>query len=137
QQRHHSALVLVGALVRRLSWVPLLAAIHAALPHYLEIAADNAARRHAGTPALAGALLRLGERAEPAGFAGVGGQVLHAAGPERLQAAGPDRIRHLVGPPRVGGHGSAVAVAALLAGLAVVNTAVHLPLLLAAWSGCL
>ena len=137
QQRHHSALVLVGALVRRLSWVPLLAAIHAALPHYLEIAADDAARRQVGTPALASALLRLGERAEPAGFAGVGGQVLHAAGPERLHTTGPDRIRHLVCPPEAGGHASAVMVAALLAGLAVVNAAVHLPLLAAAWGGCL
>ena len=137
QQRHHSALVLVSALVRRLSWVPLLAAIRAALPHYLEIAADDAARRQAGTPALASALLRLGERAEPTALAGVGPQVLHAAGPERLQATGPDRIRHLVCPPEVGGHASAAMVATLLAGLAVVNAAVHLPLLAAAWGGCL
>ncbi|WP_147918189.1 M56 family metallopeptidase [Ruania zhangjianzhongii] len=129
QQRHHLVLALVGALVRALSWVPLLAAIRAALPHYLEIAADDAARRRAGTPALASALLRLGERAEPAAFTG--------AGPEVLHAAGPDRIRHLVCPPEAGGHGPAAVVAVLLTGLAVVNAAVHLPLLLAAWGGCL
>lgn len=137
QQRHHGALVLVGALVRRLSWVPLLAAIRAALPHYLEIAADDAARRQTGTRALASALLRLGEPAEPAVLAGAGPQVLHAAGPERLHATGPDRIRHLVCPPEAGGHGWAAMVAALLAGLAVVNAAVHLPLLVAALGGCL
>lgn len=129
QQRHHLVLLCTGALVRALSWVPLLAAIRSALPHYLEIAADDAARRRVGTPALASALLRLGERAEPAALAGAGSEVLHAAG--------PDRIRHLVCPPEAGGRGPAVAVAALLAGLAVVNTAVHLPLLLAAWGGCL
>lgn len=129
RQRHHLVMLLAGALVRALAWVPLLAAVRTALPHYLEIAADDAARRRAGTPALAAALLRLGERSEPAGFAG------HA--PEVLHAAGPDRIRHLVCPPEAGGRGPAVAVAGLLAALAVVNTVVHLPLLLAAWGGCL
>lgn len=128
QQRHHLVLALVGALVRGLSWVPLLAAIRSALPHYLEIAADDAARRRVGTPALASALLRLGERAGPAAFMSADAEALHAAG--------PDRIRHLVCPPEAGGRGPAAAVAALLAALAVVNTAVHLPLLLAAWGGC-
>lgn len=129
RQHHHLILLLAAALLRALSWVPLLAAIRAALPHYLEIAADDAARRDVGTPALASALLRLGERAEPAAFAGARLEMLHAAG--------PDRIRHLVCPPEAGGHGPAAVVAALLTGLAVANTAVHLPLLLAAWGGCL
>ena len=135
RQRHHLVLLLSGALVQGLAWVPLLAAIRAALPHYLEIAADDAARREVGIPALASALLRLGERTDV--LAGAGPEALRADGPEVLHAAGPDRIRHLVCPPESGGRGPAVAVAALLASLAIVNTIVHLPLLLAAWSGCL
>lgn len=129
RQRHHLAMLLGVALVRCLAWVPLLAAIRTALPLYLEIAADDAARRRAGTPALASALLRLGERDTTAPFG--------ASSSEALHAAGPDRIRHLVLPPEAGGRAPAVAVAVLLAGLAVVNVAVHLPLLLAAVGGCL
>lgn len=127
RQRHHLVLLVGAALVRCLTWVSLLAAIRTALPLYLEIAADDAARRRAGAPALASALLRLGER-DPAVPSGASGA---------LHAAGPDRIRHLVLPPEGGGRAPAVAVAVLLAGLAVVNAAVHLPLLLAAWGGCL
>lgn len=129
RQHHHLISLLTAALVRPLGWVPLLAAVRSALPLYLEIAADDAARRSVGTPALASALLRLGRREDSVSFG--------AGTAEALHAAGPDRIRHLVCPPEAGGRGPAVAVAALLAGLAVVNAAVHLPLLLAAWGGCL
>lgn len=125
---HHLVLGLLEALARPLRWVPMVAAAQAALPHYLEIAADNQARRSAGTPALVSALLRLGERTESmTSLEAVG--VLHAAGPER--------IRHLVLP--ASGSAGALPVLAVLAHvlvLAAVGAAVHLPYAAAALSGC-
>ncbi|MEU4361149.1 M56 family metallopeptidase [Promicromonospora sp. NPDC023987] len=61
RQHHHLITTAMASISRYLRWVPLIAASEAALGHYLEIAADDAARRRAGTPALAGALLALGE----------------------------------------------------------------------------
>jgi len=51
-QRHHLITALVDSIAAYLRWVPLIRAVADALPHYLEIAADDQARRHAGTPAL-------------------------------------------------------------------------------------
>ncbi|WP_202619312.1 M56 family metallopeptidase [Ornithinimicrobium cavernae] len=128
RQHHHLVTGLVSSLARHLRWVPLVAAVEAALPDYLEIAADNHARQRAGTPALVSALVRLGERASPVPE----GQLAGA-----LHAAGPERIRHLVLP----GSGAAgalpvLAVTTHLLVLAVVGAAVHLPYLLAALNGC-
>src|SRR5699024_3740318 len=70
RQHHHLLLSLASAVGSALRWVPLIDAALAALPHYLEIAADDAARRRCGTAALAGALLRLGEPVAPAHLTG-------------------------------------------------------------------
>lgn len=55
--RHHLISALVEAIAAYLRWVPLIRAAADALPHYLEIAADDQARREAGTPALVSALV--------------------------------------------------------------------------------
>lgn len=129
RQRHHLLIAVMAALSRRLRWVPLIAAAAAAINHYLEIAADDAARRHVGTPALAGALLTLGEHAHP-DRTGV-----HLEG--ALHMLGPDRIRHLV-QPRTGVSGAfpALAAAVCLAALTLLAATVHLPYLTAAVTGC-
>lgn len=95
RQHHHLVRTLVEGFARPLRWVPLVTAATDAVPHYLEIAADDAARRHAGTPALAGALLKLGERQTTSYTT----SAQHTAG-HILHAAGPDRIHHLVAPAR-------------------------------------
>nr|WP_306271307.1 M56 family metallopeptidase [Ornithinimicrobium sp. HY1793] len=125
-QRHHLITMLMTGLARQLRWVPLVVAAREALPHYLEIAADNQARDRVGTTALVSALVRLGERPTRAGDS-VGA----------LHIAGPGRIQHLVLP----GSGTAgalpmLAVVAHLLVLAVVGAAVHLPYALAALNGC-
>lgn len=127
RQRHHLLTGLVSSLARHLRWVPLVSAIEAALPHYLEIAADDQARRQAGTPALVSALVRLGEHGTPVLPSGVGA----------LHMAGPERFRHLVLPDS-GSAGAlpAAAVVTHLIILAAVGAAVHLPYAMAALNGC-
>ncbi|HIW63768.1 MAG TPA: M56 family metallopeptidase [Candidatus Stackebrandtia excrementipullorum] len=125
--RHHILTAVVGGLAARLRWVPLIVAVEDMLPHYLEIAADNRARHHAGTPALVGALVKLGERAVHGGHPST---VLHVAGPER--------IRQLVHPCTGGAGTLAAAVVTFhLGALAVVASAVHIPYAAAAVTGCL
>lgn len=128
-QRHHLLTSLMAALTRRLRWVPLLAAAEDALPHYVEIAADDAARREVGTRALASALLILGEstRASEA-------DALHGA----LFANGADRVRHLVQPGSgTAGVLSAIFAIACLVSLSSLAASVHVPYALAALTGCL
>src|SRR5699024_3968006 len=130
RQRHHMITTIVESTARHLRWIPLISAAADATPHYLEIAADNAARKHTGTPALASALLKLGEPAHPSSLTGSTGSVPNAGG--------PDRISHLVDPdPRRGGTWPAVIVGTYLATLAIVNVAVHVPYLGAAVTGCM
>ncbi|MEG3616722.1 M56 family metallopeptidase [Isoptericola haloaureus] len=127
RQRHHLVAALTAALATHLRWVPVVAAVADAVPTYLEIAADDAARRRVGTTALAGALLTLGaaERSRVPAAAGA------------LHAAGPDRIRHLVAPGAGrAGTWPAVAVGAHLGVLAAVSLAVHVPYVGAVLSGC-
>lgn len=129
-QHHHTIRAWLDALVVPLRWVPLVRAAAAAVPHYLEIAADDAARRHIGTTALASALLKLGEAAAPT-------LVHDTDAPTVLHAAGPDRIRHLVAPTRVGASSGTASVSLLM--LAAVSTAgaiVYLPYLRALATGC-
>ncbi|MGO1562842.1 MAG: M56 family metallopeptidase, partial [Actinomycetaceae bacterium] len=78
RQYHHLIADVVASLAVALRYVPFVAAAAGALPHYLEIAADDEARRRAGTPALVSALVALGERGRSATPAGDG--ALHAAG---------------------------------------------------------
>ena len=129
RQHHHVVTAFAAALATSLRWVPLVAAAADALPHYLEIAADNEASRRAGTPALVSALIKLGERAtSPApALAGVGA----------LHAAGPERIRQLV-HPTVGavGAGPALAITTSLVALGLAGAAVHLTYVAAALAGC-
>ncbi len=133
RQHHHLIIAFIESLAQSLRWIPLVAAASDALPHYLEIAADDAARRRTGTTALASALLKLGDPLTPQGRKDKptsAGYVLHAAG--------PDRIRHLVAPASArGGAGPAIATALQLAVLAAISGGVLLPYLTAAISGCM
>lgn len=127
-QRHHLVSVVVASLAAYLRWVPLVAAVASALPHYLEIAADNEARRHAGTGALVSALVKLGEHTHAVP------RSVHA---HALHATGPDRIRQIVQPSGgFRGAGPAVVITGYLMMLAGVAVAVHLPYISAALSGC-
>ena len=126
RQRHHTIAVITSGLARSLRWVPLVREIDAVLPHYLEIAADEAAVRQTGVPAMASALLKLGTRP-------------HAAPDSAaLHAAGPERIGQLVAPlpPRLG-FGAALTLLSTLAILAVTSTVVHTLYLAALATGCL
>lgn len=128
-QRHHVISALVEATAACLRWVPLIGAAADALPHYLEIAADDRARREAGTPALVSALVKLGERTHPA-------MPQHSC-PVALHAAGPERIRHLVRPSSgLAGALPAAVIAAGLVGMAALAAAIHLPYVSAALTGC-
>lgn len=129
RQRHHVVSALVDSTVAYLRWVPLIAASADALPHYLEIAADNQARRTAGTPALVSALLKLGAPADTA--------IPYRACEAAMHAAGPERIRQLVRPTAgLTGTLPAIAIGTYLLALAVVSAAVHLPYVSAALTGC-
>lgn len=129
RQRHHLITALVSGLTGRLGWIPVLSAAGDALGHYLEIAADDHARRVAGTPALASALLLLGQAGghTPAGTRTEGA----------LHALGPDRIGHLVQPDR-GSAGMMAATASVgcLAVLTFLAASVHVPYVLAVLTGC-
>lgn len=129
RQHHHLVTTTVASICRPLRWLPLMTAAEDALGHYLEIAADDAARRRVGTPALASALLALGEHAPR----GEDGRALDGA----LHALGPDRIRHLV-QPQTGRSGllAALTTTSYLAALVVMAATVYLPYLVAALSGC-
>ena len=126
--RHHLVLAVLDVVFGPLRWIPLMTAIRSAVPLYLEIAADEAARRSTGTPALASALLKLGDAAagrDPSRA----GLVLHAAG--------PDRIGQLVSPPRIGQSiVPAVTLAAVAAAFAFVAAVVHGPYISAVITGC-
>ncbi|GAA2037752.1 M56 family metallopeptidase [Yaniella flava] len=131
RQRHHVILNILHGATRPLRWIPLVSTINAAIPHYLEMAADNAAREQTSTPILASALLKIGEKSGPAAAHGTCGSVA-------LHAAGIDRIRHLIAPPN-GKHG-AVAMTAMFTAVGILlagSVIVHLPYLQAVLDGCL
>ena len=91
-QGHHGIMALVETFVRPLRFIPLFAEVAASVPLYLEIAADDRARKVAGTPALASALLKIGPQVREAG---------HLGGSHALNIAGPDRVRQLVAPVKM------------------------------------
>ena len=131
RQRHHFILGIFHGAIAPLRRVPLLAAIEAAIPHYLEMAADNAARHHTSTPILASALLKLGEKPAADATHNVGGATV-------LHAAGIDRIRHLVAPPS--GKRGIASVSAMVTSVGILLTGslvVHLPYVQAVLDGCL
>lgn len=128
-QRHHGIRTVLDALAVPLRWVPLVSAAADTVPHYLEIAADDAARRRIGTTTLASALLKLGEVTPNLAHVDDSRAVLHAAG--------PDRIRHLVAPARAGVSTGTAGVSVLLLGaIAATGAVVHLPYLRAIVTGC-
>nr|WP_243752628.1 M56 family metallopeptidase [Leucobacter ruminantium] len=129
-QRHHLWLTVLNGATGWFRWIPFIRAIRETVPHYFEIAADEAAKRKTGTTSLAGALLKLGQPGTPETSSPV---VAHAA----LHAAGPERIRHLLGQPRPPAS-VALAAAALAYAfmLAAATIAVHWPYLLALLTGC-
>lgn len=134
QQRHHLITAFVTIVTARMRWVPLFTAAESALHHYLEIAADDAARRAVGTTALASALLVLGQQGHPA---------RHRSGSDNglfddaLHALGPDRIRHLVEPGRgTAGMAATVATAFCLTSLALLAAVVHVPYAMLMLTGC-
>lgn len=129
RQHHHLILNVLEAVSRPLRGIPLVRTISDAVPHYLEVAADNAARTRTSTAVLASALLKIGEAPKQPDAAGLGSLALHAAG--------TDRIRQLVAPQ----HSASTAMAAATvcaAGLVLmaVSAAVHLPYAHAVLTGC-
>lgn len=130
--RHHLVLAILDVVLTPMRWLPFMSAIAGAVPHYLEIAADEAARRRTGAPALASALLKLGDP-QTVAVAAPGSRAVATL----LHAAGPDRIRHLVAPPRIGSALAPIFVlGAVATGFALVTAAVHGPYLSVILSGC-
>lgn len=128
RQRHHLILAALEAVTWPLRWIPLVRSIRDAVPHYLEIASDNRARRCTGTPALASALLKLAD-SHPALGSASAAAALHAAGPERIrQLVAPATIRSALLP--------VAAFGTMLAAFAVVTAAVHGPYLYVILTGC-
>src|SRR5699024_2398871 len=111
-------------------WIPFVRAVRESVPHYLEIAADQAAQQATGTTALASALLKLGQPETPTSAAGIPAHAM-------MHAAGSERIRHLVGAPRPPASAALAAAAGVYAFmLASVIAAVNLPYVVAVVSGC-
>lgn len=130
RQRHHLVLALLGGATHYFRRIPLIGAVRDAAPHYLEIAADQAAKRETGTTALAGALLKLGT---PTGIAGDASTTRTAV----LHAAGSERVRLLIGEPRPPASlALAVSVGAYVVMLVTAIVSVHAPYLLAVVAGC-
>lgn len=131
RQRHHLILEVLHGMFAPLRRIPLVAAIRTAIPQYLEMAADNAARQRSGTDVMASALLKIGEGGGPATDHAVGGAVA-------LHVAGVDRIRHLIAPPNASGGIApmiAMGVTSLLMSLSTVL--VLLPYWQAILDGCI
>lgn len=125
KQGHHGILALVDGLTWPLRWAPMVRAVADAIPHYLEIAADDAARRQVGTAALASALLRLGTPA------------VESQAPAVLHAAGPHRVQHLVNPRSTGSAWlPAAALGMAIVSLGVVVAMIHGAYVGAAFNGC-
>lgn len=130
RQHHHLLLALLNGATHFFQRVPLIRAVRDVAPHYLEIAADHAAKRETGSSALAGALLKLGT---PVGIAADTSSARSAV----LHAVGSERVRLLIGEPRP----PASVALALSAGAYVVMlvsaiVSVHTPYLMALAAGC-
>ena len=136
RQRHHLITGFISSLIQRLRWVPLLAAVEDALAHYVEIAADDVARRTAGTPALASALLTLSQNRDSSAAMQTMHGALHVID-KRTQVLGPDRVRRIVHPRRgMAGVISATVGISCLAFMVLLSAVVHIPYAFAALSGC-
>lgn len=123
RQRHHWVMALTDSISTVLTAVPLIREARRMLPAYLEIAADRAAQKAAGTTAVVSALLTLGERS--------------AVREGALHMAGPERVRQLVAPARgrAGALPTAVMIS-LVVVLAAVTALVFAPYSAALAVGC-
>lgn len=127
RQRHHLLIALIDSATRYFRWVPLIAAIDGALPHYLEIAADDRARHRVGTRPLISALVKLGDRLDAA----------VPAPASALHAAGPNRVARLVGDGESrSGRTAAVVLIANAVVLTAIIGSVYLPYGAAVLTGC-
>lgn len=130
RQRHHLVMTVVTALDRVLGRVPLVAAVTAAVPQYLEIAADRQACREVGPTAVIGALAALG---------GHGAGAFSALAPaEALHMSGSARVRSLV-LPRRGSAGAGFVAALVGVGLVVgvmAAAVAHVPVATALLAAC-
>lgn len=125
---HHRIMAIVDTFVRPLNFVPLFAEVAACVPLYLEIAADDRARRTTGTMPLASALLKIGQ---PSGKPG------HLSGPYALNIAGPDRIRQLVSPASMAaGVPPVIALASVMAAFIAVFSSVFYSYAAVLTTGC-
>lgn len=130
RQRHHLIIGIIEGLFAPLRWIPLVGAISAAIPQYLEMAADNAAQQVSSTDVMASALLKLGEHGGPTAEQSIGGAVA-------LHAAGLDRIQHLIAPPDASGSIAPITAIGLTTILVSLSTAlVLLPYWQAILDGC-
>lgn len=130
RQRHHLLLALLNGATHFFRRVPLIQAARDAAPHYLEIAADHAAKRETGTTALASALLKLGT---PTRIIGEASHPRSAV----LHAAGSERVRLLIGEPRPPESiALAIAAGAYVMMLVTAVISVNAPYLLAVAAGC-
>lgn len=129
RQHHHLAVSALEGVVKPLRWLPIAKAIADAVPHYLEIAADTSAKHRTGTPALASALLKLGDMRVAAPVAGQLSPMLHAAGPERIRflcEPGDTKIARV----------PIAALTAQLVAFAIATTVTHAPYVLVVLGGC-
>ncbi|MCF2587131.1 M56 family metallopeptidase [Brevibacterium sp. UCMA 11752] len=125
---HHRVMAIVDTFVRPLSFIPLFAEVAASIPLYLEIIADSRARQVAGTPALASALLKIGQPASHSD---------HLGGLHALNIAGPDRIRQLVSPATMtSGVLPVVALVSVLAAFVTVFSSVFYSYATVLATGC-
>ncbi|AZQ76228.1 M56 family peptidase [Flaviflexus ciconiae] len=122
--RHHQLRTFMDSLVHLLGWVPLVRECGKILPGLLEIAADRHAQQTAGTSAVVGALITIGER-----------KPLESG---MMQMAGRERIQQLIAPVEgKAGILPATTMAlhvALLAGLGALVLPAYISALI---SGCL
>lgn len=129
QQRHHLVVSVLEGVVKPLKWLPIASAVADAVPHYLEIAADSAARHRASTPALASALLKLGDLRMEAPVSIQPSPMLHAAGPER--------IRFLCSPADTGpARIPVLALVAQVVAFVIAATVTHGPYIIVLIGGC-
>lgn len=129
-QHHHLIAVLSAHIEHVLRPIPFIRAAAAAIPLYLEVAADNAARDRTGTRALVNALLRLSCDQEPSSASRMPvGSALYAVSPHRIRTLVSDDSS-----PR--SRRTVIATSAQSAVLVVLTAAVGLPWLVAMTSGC-
>ena len=126
-QRHHLIAALSLHIGRVLRPIPFIRAATAAIPLYLEIAADDAARNRAGTRPLVSALLRLRTHSGASSTSQAG--VLHAVGPHRIRTL-------LREDPAPRSRTTILATSAQSVILVLLSTAVAVPWLVAITTGC-